>query len=407
MFCININKKEMINLFKTGLIILFFNLSLIKVQASNPKPKKNISFTTDDSSFQINFRFRMQNRAGVNTVSDKDLSTKDWEMRVRRLRLRMDGFVVDPRLTYYIQLSFSRGDMDWSDAEASKINVAPNPVRDAMIFFKPNKNLTFGFGQGKLPGNRQRVISSGEQQFVDRSIVNATFTLDRDFGFFTTYELPVKKSIFIAKAAISQGEGRQNVVSNNFGLAYTGRIEFLPFGQFTNKGDYFEGDLEREKKPKLSLAGGYSFNDHAARTGGQLGRDLPKAYNINSILADFVFKYRGIAVSSEYIQRESNQPLIINSFAGNYIYTGYGHNHQLSYCFKNYWELAARYSSIVPDINSELKSQKQDEIWFGVTKYLNKHRTKLQFNLIYSDKRIIYTTPSKNYSAFFQIELGI
>jgi len=297
--------------------------------------------------------------------------------------------------------------MDWSDAEASKINVAPNPVRDAMVYFKPNKNLTFGFGQGKLPGNRQRVISSGEQQFVDRSNVNATLTLDRDFGFFTTYELPVKKSVVIAKAAISQGEGRQNVVGNNFGLAYTGRLEFLPFGQFTNKGDYFEGDLEREKKPKLSIAGGYSFNDHAARTGGQLGKDLPKAYNINSILADFVFKYRGIAISSEYIQRESNQPFIPSSFSGNYIYTGFGLNHQLSYCFKSFWELAARYSTLQADVNTQYKAQKQDEIWLGVTKYLNKHRTKLQFNVIYADKRVIYSTPSKNFSAFFQIELGI
>jgi hypothetical protein len=39
----------------------------------------------------------------------------------------------------------------------------------------------------------------------------------------------------------------------------------LPLGKFANKGDYFEGDLERETKPKLSLAGGYHHNETLTR----------------------------------------------------------------------------------------------------------------------------------------------
>jgi phosphate-selective porin OprO/OprP len=208
--------------------------------------------------FLLHSDLECKTELSMNTVSTSDLSTKDWEMRVRRLRLRLDGFMINPKLSYALQLSFTRGDMDWSDADNSKINVAPNPVRDAMIFYKPNKLLTFGFGQGKLPGNRQRVNSSGELQFADRSIVNATFTLDRDFGGFVVYELPVKKSLIFLKGVISSGEGRQNVIANNPGLCYTSRIEFLPFGAFANRGDYFEGDLEREKSPKVSIAGGYA-----------------------------------------------------------------------------------------------------------------------------------------------------
>ena len=223
--------------------------------------KNGISYIASDSAFSVNFRFRVQSRAAMTTVSDKDFSSKEWEMRVRRLRLRFDGFMLSPKLSYYIQLSFSRGDMDWSDADNSKINVAPNPVRDAMIFYKPHLNFTLGFGQGKLPGNRQRVVSSGELQFADRSIVNSTFTLDRDFGLFGTYSKDIGKAVILLKGAISSGKGRQNVVANNQGLCYTGRAEILPFGTFTNKGDYFEGDLEREKNIKVSLAGGYSYNE--------------------------------------------------------------------------------------------------------------------------------------------------
>ena len=45
------------------------------------------------------------------------------------------------------------------------------------------KNFEIWFGQGKLPGNRERVISSGNLQQVDRSLLNSLFTIDRDFGF--------------------------------------------------------------------------------------------------------------------------------------------------------------------------------------------------------------------------------
>lgn len=393
---------------------LFLLLIITRSQSNAQNVKKllkktSITYIGADSLFSLNFRFRMQNRVSMNTISTKDLSTQDWEMRVRRLRLRFDGFMLTPKLTYAIQLSFTRGDMDWSDAENSKINVAPNPVRDAMIFYKPTKAFTIGFGQGKLPGNRQRVNSSGELQFADRSIVNSTFNIDRDFGGFFIYELPVKKTLLIAKLAISQGEGRQNVAPNSPGLCYTSRLEFLPFGAFTNKGDYFEGDLEREKTPKLSLAGGYSLNNGALRTGGQLGRDLPTSYDIGTTIIDGVFKYNGWAVASEYINRQSpNQPTVTNLTTANYIYTGYGWNNQISYCFKNRYEIAGRYAIIEPNKKSEAKATAEKNYSIGVSKYLNAHRTKLQLNAGMMDKYNLATNKhTQNLNFTFQIELGI
>ncbi len=390
-------------------VYLFMNFISIFANEKNKITKRNngIEFYSKDSTFSLNFRFRIQSRAGFTTISEKNFNSKEWEMRVRRLRFRVDGIILNPKLTYYIQMSFSRGDMDWSDVENSKINTAPNPIRDAMVFYKFNQHFNIGFGQGKLPGNRQRVNSSGELQFVDRSIVNSTFTIDRDFGLFLNFEQNFKKSIFIFKNAISSGEGRQNVVSNNPGLCYTSRLEVLPFGKFNNKGDYFEGDLEREKKPKISVAGGYSFNEGSVRTGGQLGKDLKKPYNINSILVDACIKYNGWAFNSEYINRKSNQPTLSSNNLDNFIYTGYGFNSQLSYYFKNKVELAVRYSSIDPDSKTNKIAKSQKDYWFGITKYLNAHKTKIQFNIIYTDKKELNNTYNSNYSFLFQIELGI
>ena len=222
------------------------------------KREKGIEVVQKDSLFSIRFQFRMQNRVGYfskfnDSGEEFDFTPESFDMRVRRLRLAMRGFVYSPKFSYYIQLSFSKADMDWESTATSVYNTSPNIVRDAMVFYEPLKGMKFGFGQTKLPGNRQRVISSGNLQFYDRSIVNATFTLDRDFGLFATFE----KNYFRIKGAVTSGEGR-NVTKTDKGLNYTGRVEFLPFGKFTGDNEDCEGDLAREKTPILSLGVGYN-----------------------------------------------------------------------------------------------------------------------------------------------------
>ncbi|MES2512641.1 MAG: porin [Bacteroidota bacterium] len=373
--------------------------------------KLGIGFTTPDSSYSVNIRFRMQNRFLMNTVSDQDLSPSSWEARVRRCRLSFAGHMLNTKWNYYMQLSFSRGDMDWSDADASIQNTSPNVVRDAMIFYKPVKHLQLGFGQGKLPGNRQRIISSSQQQFYDRSIVNVAYTIDRDFGFFANYTAKLGNTFtMLTKIALTSGEGR-NSVSSNTGLAYTGRIELLPFGTFTDGGDYYEGDLAREPKPKLSIAGAYHFNDLAVRTGGQLGKDLLATRSFNVYMADVVFKYKGIAISSEYIRRDTDgSPTVIGSDAKTKtIITGDGINSQLSYCFKNMFEIALRHSLVSPHNDLLARVRENQQYGLGISKYLNKHKLKVQGNLFYNRERDLSKQEDHNtyFFAVFQIELGI
>jgi phosphate-selective porin OprO/OprP len=373
--------------------------------------KNGLGFSTPDSSYSINIRFRIQNRFLLNTLSDEDLQPASWEARVRRCRLSFTGHVVNPKIGYYMQLSFSRGDMDWSDADASVQNTSPNVVRDAMVFYRPSKHLQLGFGQGKLPGNRQRVISSGAQQFYDRSIVNVNFTLDRDFGFFANYTSQLGQTcMIVTKLALTSGEGR-NSVSSNPGLAYTGRIELLPLGAFTDGGDYYEGDVAREPKPKISIAGGYHFNDLAVRTAGQLGKDLLGTRSFGVYMADVVFKYRGFAFSSEYMRRDTEGPPVVvgaDTKTRN-IVTGDGVNTQVSYCFKNHVEIALRHSLVSPHHDVLAKVRENEQYGIGLTKYLNKHKVKIQGNLFYNRERDL--SKQENHNRYFfgvlQVELGI
>ncbi|MBK9176486.1 MAG: porin [Flavobacteriales bacterium] len=356
-----------------------------------------------DSLFLLNLRFRMQNRIGFTTVSGEDLSVNAVEARVRRLRLRLDGFVMNDRLRYYIQLNFSRQDLDLES------DVIAQPVRDAMVYYHFNENLYVGFGQSKLPGNRQRVISSGNLQFPDRSIANSAYTLDRDFGVFGYWTIPIGRQQLQVKGAVSSGDGR-GALPINEGMAYTGRMEWLPLGAFANKGDYSEGDLEIETKPKLSIAGGYCYNDRATRTGGQLGPLLYEGTDITTFIADLVFKHKGWSASAEYFNRQADQPISENAEGAiRSVSVGDGFNAQLSRYFRSKYEIASRYTMVRPTSEVAQLRARTDEALLGASRYLNGHRIKLQAYVGYRwiDEQPGFDYPGNSWALLFQVEFGI
>jgi phosphate-selective porin OprO/OprP len=353
-----------------------------------------------DSLFSLNLRFRMQNRAGI--AFDR-AGVEEVEARVRRLRLRFDGFVLTPRISYIIQLSFTRGDMDWENTEF------PNVLRDAMIFYQITPKVQLGFGQTKLPGNRQRVNSSGDLQFVDRSIANARLNIDRDFGAQVAYTEKLFRDFHgVFRAALTTGEGR-NITATTDGLAYTGRIELLPFGRFERFGDYFEGDLMRERKPKLSSGFTYSHNRQTMRTGGQIGALLFEPRDMTTLASDWLFKFRGFAAAFEWLYRTAPEPITTNEFGDfSYVFTGLGQNYQMSYVWPSNYELALRYSSMTPGSQIAGLEPNIRHYTLGCSRYMRGHRLKLQADLTYEQRMAIPQRPAgNNWMLRFQVEIGI
>jgi hypothetical protein len=381
--------------------VLYFSCSSARAQNESDEStlmemKDGLSFNRD-SVFQINMRFRMQNRFGYLSMLD-NTEEQGFEMRVRRLRFRIDGFLYNRKLSYYIQLSFSRGDLDIVAGEV------PHILRDAMIYYHLNKNFYLGFGQSKLPGNRQRVVSSGNLQMPERSIANQLFNIDRDYGVFAYLNVPFGKPILRLKGALTSGEGR-NAVFSNSGLAHTVRLEFLPFGKFENNGDYSEGDLEYEETVKIALASTYSYNQRAVRSGGQIGFTLDKPVDIHNIFLDMMIKYRGWALLAEYFDKRLNninpESSLIHS-----VYHGYGLNLQLSKTFQSKYEVGMRYAAAYSR-NSQLSNFNTRGIGFG--RYLNGHRVKFQ-TFIGLDNRSESSTNFRLHNrinAQIQIEFGI
>ncbi|WP_225034969.1 porin [Winogradskyella sp. SM1960] len=393
--------------------ILFLALSQIAIAQDNNDIKlsalpyysygKGLGITSPDSIFKLNIRFRMQNRL---TYLNNDEEDDGYEAMIRRMRLRFDGYVGDPSIIYVVQLSFSPNDVGAIE-DGDNLNI----IRDAIVFYRPNEHWNIGFGQTKLPGNRQRINSSGALQLTDRSINNARFNIDRDFGLQVYYlnELEDKLSYNI-KTAISTGEGRNWTKEPDNGLAFTGRLELFPFGSFKSNGTLFEGDLKREDTPKLMLSGVYHYNNNARRTRGTIGEDLFEKRDMQSVLLDAIVKYNGWAFQTAYMNRISDDPITVNPddmSESRYVFTGSGFDTQLSYMFLSNYELVGRYSYQEPHKDIEALTPQTNQYSLGVTKYIWEHALKLQAEITNSEYSYIDSSTSNDWYLRFQIEIGI
>lgn len=363
---------------------------------------KGITFQPKNKQYKMTMRFRMQNLLAMDF--DDNFSLQETQARVKRLRLRFDGYIFSPKLLYSIQLGFTPYD--------SKVlpNGNQNIVRDAMIYYMPNANWNIGFGQTKIKANRARINSSSALQFVDRSIVNSEFNLDRDFGLFGEFYKPLIGDFnMAAKASITLGEGRNWSSSKQSGFAYTGRLELYPFGRFKSLGEVAEGDFERESNVKVMLAGAYSYNDKATRLQGQNGAIMPngETRDLHAYFVDFILKYQGFAFYTDFMGRSTSQPLF-NNEASPCIYKGNGVNVQTSYLFPSNWEIALRNSTLLPakEVQPIVGYKKHNQTTLAVTKYLIGHSLKIQADASYNTKRAS-VEPYNRWQLRFQVELGL
>ncbi len=373
----------------TSFRIFIFLLCLTSVSLSAQKPLsytkpvfgKGIGFASADSSFTLALSGRIQSMAEVRHELNTEQTLADFF--VRRCRLNVQGTAYSPKLTYRIQIGFAQRDIT-ADNSAAQNNLI---LRDAMLFYSPYKWLRIGFGQTKLPGNKQRQVSSANLQLVERSIVNNNFTLDRDKGIWLYGSFNMGSQVIRPILAISSGEGRINS-DRNGELCYSGRLEWYPFGNFTNNGELIESDQEKEKKPKLVIAGVYSYNSANSRAMGQLGEYLYNGQysNVTYYGGDLMFKYKGFSFEAELYTRESNTGIIINkkdSTQRNFVMAGQGMMLQAGMFVSPRNEIAVRYGKITPASAISSLAMVQEEYVLGFSRYFQKHSLKIQTDCSY------------------------
>jgi len=358
---------------------------------------KGFNLIGKDSTFQLKFGFRFQSLAtGEWSLADDKLSeAQDYEQAflIRRARLKFDGWAYTPKLKYKFELGLSNRDI--SGGNTSEFRGAPRFILDASLEWNFYKGFSILFGQRKLPGNLERLISSGNLQFVDRSRLNSRFTIDRDMGIHLIHKLKAGQAVIKSTIALTQGEGR-NITQGNFGgSAYTFHLDFFPMGEFQSKGHKVGADLKREPTPKLFIGLTYDTNKNAVRERGQGGSFIRNSLgeyvgkDLNTIFVDLMFKYQGLSIMMEFAHKETfdDNPNIFDELTDDIIgtyYTGTGLNLSAGYLLKNDYEIALRYTDIAPDAGV---ASNETHYTLGFSKYVVGHKLKVQtdFSLIKKD----------------------
>src|SRR5690554_2632586 len=370
------------------LILSFLAISSIYYTQAQTKVdhtfgKGILNVVAADSSWDMKFAARFQTLfiGDFSIDNNGELYDANSNFLIRRSRFKFDGFIYHPSLTYKLELGLSNRDIGNAVPET---NNSSRLILDAVLKWNFYKNLSLWAGQTKLPGNRERVISSANLQFVDRSLVNSNYNIDRDVGIQIRNHHKIGKQFVIREIiAISQGEGRNVTVGNLGGYDYTARIEFLPFGNFTNKGDYFGSDLAREEKIKFSLGITYDMHDRAVREHGNTRNFMrtETGYfetDINTLFVDFMLKYRGFSMMGEYADKRSEDLFARGTegeLTGDFVTAGTGLNLQAGYLFASNYEIAGRYTSITRD--KDLPINNIDQFTLGGSKYFVGHKLKV------------------------------
>ena len=370
---------------------LFICSNLSSQETSAPKFGKGLfNLIGKDSSFSMNVSARMQMLGTSNWDVNNGLYNPTSNLLVRRARLKFDGFAYSTKLKYKLELGLSNRDIGKA---SSFTNEAPKYILDAVVKWNFSGNFVLWFGQTKLPGNRERVISSGDLQQVDRSLLNSRFNIDRDMGFQLRHHFNVTDKFIVKEMfSVSQGEGRNVTTGNLGGHQYTSRVELLPFGKFTSKGDYRGSDLKFEPTPKLALGFTYDFNNDAVKNRSNQGSYMTNdtgfySTNISTVFVDAMYKHKGFSVMAEYAYRDAEDAFAKNSdgtLTGDEVQVGNALNLQTGYLLSKTLEISGRYTNI--DWDSDITGKgAENQYTLGLSKYIVGHKLKVQTDVSYLD----------------------
>ena len=277
--------------------------------------KKGFGFATEDGNWRMSMQWRFQGRFSYPDRSDED-STFDFRdnpeatFELRRVRLKVGGHAYQPWIKYYIEVNWQ----STSDSESS-------PGTTSLITWRftldKYKWAQFRVGQWKVNYNRERVDSSGKQQFIERSIVNTVFTLDRQVGAMLMGHLApgtFADSWYYVGVFTGSGRGEANDDDN---LMWLGRFQWNFLGRDLK---FSQSDLEYHVNPTASIAFGAFTNIGKCTRWSSSGcgtlqsgftTSLGSAFTSDTIAADgqfrtdgmveeFAMKWRGLSIQHEF-----------------------------------------------------------------------------------------------------------
>jgi hypothetical protein len=341
---------------------------------------EGISFTADNGS-KIKLSGYAQPHVEMKNYNDLEDNSSSTRFRLRRLRLRFDGQAVNPKFAYRFQVDLS-GSSETGEATGDFL-------LDAYVSYDITNRIKVIFGQrSTYTDNRELFMNSNSLQLVERSRLTSAFSSIREFGLFLSgnFRLNGKGSYLRPYFVLTNGDGINNFDKDLGGLKIGGRIDFLPFGLFTNKGQFRQIDVMRELTPKFVIGVNYSHNSGMSSRRGrnsgsiiylnEFGQQSLPDYTKYGI--DFLFKYNGFSALGEYIKSSSTVPtniiervrndgstsssFLVNgiqdveSYVNGRMMLGEAYNIQMGYLFKSGITIDSRYTHLKADDNSFLNN---------------------------------------------------
>lgn len=198
---------------------------------------KFFTFESDDGDYKLQVKGRLQVRyafvdreSNATTVNADDMFGS---FMVRRAYITFTGNAFTKDLTYDITLNGQ--------------GAAGNVLEYGWMNYKVMDPFQVRAGLFKVPFNRQEMTSSGKQQFVDRSLANERFNLDRSIGI-VLHGMALEKKI---EWYLSMFNGRQTRTGLNVSseMGYTARVVWNALGYY----DYKESAVDNKDETDLTV----------------------------------------------------------------------------------------------------------------------------------------------------------
>ena len=354
--------------------------------------KNGFEFKTVNDKFALAIQNRIQVRYAEPFDSDprtlEDFNRDESSFMVRRARTKINGHAYQPWIKFYLQY-------DWSQ-----------PVlRDLSLTIDKYKWAQLRVGRGKVNYNNERVASSGNQQFVNRSIVNDIFTVDRQQG------IELKGNIFpgtwhdftyYAGAYTGMGIGERN--NDDDSLMHSMRLQWNAMGGEMKSS---QSDTDFLDYPALNISFAANKNRSkctAFETDSRSCRNLVDVesdgstrylspsklsseggaragqYDITQMMSEVHFKWRGFSLLNEVHTKRINDTFREKEtdLLGGFVQAGY-FPHGLIKIIPRETEVAFRYAMV--DMDRDRSYDKQTEFSTVINHFFDGHFNKLSLQI--------------------------
>jgi phosphate-selective porin OprO/OprP len=354
--------------------------------------KRGFELNTDDGKFGLAIQNRIQFRYAEPFDADpkslEEINKDSSSFMIRRARTKLSGHAFQPWIKYYMQY-------DWSQ-----------PVlRDLSLTIDKYSWAQVRFGRGKVTYNNERVTSSANQQFINRSIVNDIFTVDRQQG------IEVKGNLFAGTwhdvtywAGAFTGEGISERTNDDNKLMYSGRLQWNAMG---GEIKFSQSDTEFHDHAALNIAiaantnrsrcTAFETDSNSCRTitdlnsigqnryaslspsNGQI-KVSSGQYEINQMMEEINYMYKGFSLLHE-LHHKKIRDVITNDevkLLGGFVQAGY-FPHGIFNIVPRELEIAGRYAYV--DMDTDRSHDKRTELSTVINYFVDGHANKASIQL--------------------------